>query len=321
MVKNYYLAGGFTIDDTISPTKWFFKRPDLVDVPSLLEYTCEEEMLDNEKIYFYINSMSICIFLVEYGNFTTDAEMWNDYKIEKQLYNDLYKKIIGKISNRFSNKIDDVDWIMPILIGEDIVNPDSISLSDINFIIKKSDEYNSKCVQALDAMFIYQSTARIGSFFKSITIKQQLTKFEQYQLSFYIQELKILEKPSYYLTNQQEIEIMKEYYSKWDLETQIKTALEISANTIELFEFLSHNTKDTRNQISTLLMSFLTLILMYDPIGELITFLFPEFQGDAISIILRFFILICSLIVLYKIVQILICNFKENLELRRKSKK
>lgn len=326
MVKSYYLAGGFMADDKIAPTKPFFKRPDLVDIPAILEYDkidAKNDNLGNDRIYFYRNSMGVCIFLAEYGPFSSDENMWNDYRCERTIYNRLYASIVKQIDNRFSKQLEDVDWVMPILVGadEDTVGTTSISLKSIDYLIEKSSLYDSQSVLALDAMFIYQSITYIGSFFKSLPIKTQLTKYEQYQISFYVQGLKILEHPSFFLTNVQEITLMKQYYLQWELETQIKTTLEISANSIQLFEFLSRNTKDIKNQIASLLMSFLSLILLYEPISDLISFLFPHFESSLISIVLRFFVGICSLVVLFKIAHLMIGTVKEQHEYKWKSKR
>lgn len=326
MVKNYYLAGGFMADDKIASTKSFFKRPDLVDVPAMLEYDkidTENDMIGDSRLHFYLNSMGACIFLVRYGLFSSDENMWKDYRSERNVYNRLYASILEKIADKFSSEIKDVDWIMPVLVGADTdaVHATYISLKNIDYLIENSESYHSLSMIALDAMIIFQSTTYIGSFFKSLPIKGQLTKYEQYQISFYVQGLKILENPSFFLTNVQEINLMKEYYQKWDLEVQIKTALEISANSIQLFEFLSRNTKDIKNQIANLLMSFLSLVLLYEPISDLVVFLFPAFDGDAISMALRCFVGVCSLVVLYKIVYLMIDTVKEKYEYKGKSKR
>lgn len=312
-------------DDKIAPTKQFFKRPDLVDIPAILEYDKIDVEIDtfNNRIHFYRNSMGACIFLVKYGPFSSDENMWNDYRYDRTMYSRLYASIVEQIDIKFSKQLEDVDWIMPVLVGadDDMVGTTSISLKSIDYLIEKSSLYDSRCVLALDAMFIYQSITYIGSFFKSLPIKTQLTKYEQYQISFYVQGLKILEHPSFFLTNFQEITLMKKYYQQWELETQIKTTLEISTNSIQLFEFLSRNTKDIKNQIASLLMSFLSLILLYEPISDLIFFLFPHFEGNLISIVLRCFVGICSLVVLYKIAHLMIGTVKEQHEYKWKSKR
>ena len=68
-------------------------------------------------------------------------------------------------------------------------------------------------------------------------------------------------------------------------------------------------------------MSFLSLVLLYEPISDLVVFLFPDFDGDAISMAFACFVGVCSLVVLYKIVYLMIDTAKEKYEYKGKSKR
>lgn len=144
-----------------------------------------------------------------------------------------------------------------------------------------------------------------------------MSKYECYQVSFYVQELKILEKPEFYLTNQNEEHLIEEIYKVWKLDTQISMALSISSETIRLFSFLSNNSKDIRSQITSLLMSFLSFILMYESIGNLISFIFPESKTNTISSLIKLLMLVCVIVVVYMIVKLIIRHIKEIRELKK----
>ena len=232
--KEYYLVGGFTISKKILTVDNYCTRKNLVDIPSILKYY----EVSKPKIKFYINSMNECVFISEYGEFESFKKMQEDYynsSSTKTLYRKRYRSILDEIEKQFFLSIDEVDWIMTLNQGTETIDLSYIVLKDLN-VNDKLNDFNIRQLIMLDTLMIYQSTMSIAKFFKSLSTKDELSKFEQYQISFYIQELKTLENPDFFLTNKDDIELTKLIYEKWNIEQQIKMTINIALQSLTVFE-------------------------------------------------------------------------------------
>lgn len=101
MVSYYYICGGFSLNRSIITVNACIARPNLVDVPAILTYNYKKIKVKNINIHFYVNTMNVCIFLVEYGMFENEYNMWDDYNLIGNRYTQTYNLVIETINNQF----------------------------------------------------------------------------------------------------------------------------------------------------------------------------------------------------------------------------
>lgn len=302
----YYLVGGINITDRICEPVSVWKRSDLVAPPSLLKYN--EESVDGIRLY--VNSMGSCIFIMPYGDFTHD-EMLADYNMgSESVYYDRYNALIPALNERFELNIKDVDWIMTLCSGKREIDSSHMSLGDALF------EENVEFVTFLDSAMTYQSVQAIGAFFKSITLHEKLTRYEQYKISYYMQEMKLLQSPVLYLTNSQEKACTEEIYKEWEISEQIELVLDIANQAINIFSFISDYKKSNEINYSAIFMSYISTLLLYESIGKLLEFLWPEGQ-NYFGLLLKGIIILVTGICAWKLLKGLCFEYKDKRNLKK----
>ena len=213
--------------------------------------------------------------------------MQDDYynsTTKKTIYKKRYKIILDEIESQFSVTLKDVDWIMTLHQGVEEIDLSYIVLNEINFN-SELNKINSRQLIVLDTLMIYQSTMSIAKFFKSLSTKEELSKFEHYQISFYMQELRILENPSFFLTNKDDIHLTEIIYEKWDIAQQIKMAVNIALQSLTVFDFIANNREKNKTDYSALIMSYLSILLLYEPVTELIKYIFDIKKANMLDIV------------------------------------
>ena len=308
---NYYLLGGFKIEDFIREPVSVWTRPNLVSPPSLLQYNYK--CVDG--LHIYTNSMGCCICLYEYGSFTPE-EMLKDYNDDSNssVYLQKYTKIVEIISRIYKKKIIDIDWVMTLSCGKFHVGDSHVSIS------MPLMEENCEFVACIDASIIYQSVQCIGRFFKNLSAKDKLTRFEQYKVSYYTQEMNILSSPNVFLTNALEKEITQEFYDKWHISEEISIIQSIANQAVNIFSFVSNYRKNNEANYSTLFMSYLSLLLLYEGIGNLLTFIIP-INSVYLDAFLKFLIGAITLVYIVRILKYVIRDIRDKYDLKKNTKK
>lgn len=301
----YYLVGGITVQDYIGEIESIWMRPNLVAPPSLIQYTCELE----EEIHFYVNAMRSCIFVMEYGAFSND-EMLEDYnQTSESIYCSKYEKLIDVINKKYNLNIKDVDWIMTLCNGERKTDTSHMIIDEPIF------EENVSYVAFLDSAMIYQSIQSIAAFFRTITTKKKLSRYEQYKISFYMQEMKLIQSPSLYLTNSQEEIYVEEIYQVWKIPEQINVVLDTANQAINIFSFLANYKKNNEMNYSGLFMSYISALLLYEGIGALLTFLWPggeQYIGWLLKAIILGITIVCAM----KLIRGIYSEYKDKKDFR-----
>lgn len=76
------LVGGISVGDNIFEVEESISRPDLMNVPGVLQYSLNY----NNSTSYFVNSMSQCIVLCKYGDFRSFREMINDWDVSGKEY-------------------------------------------------------------------------------------------------------------------------------------------------------------------------------------------------------------------------------------------
>lgn len=122
----------------------------------------------------------------------------------------------------------------------------------------------------IDPAMIYQSAMTIGNFMKSLSLKSEIDLYTGYQLSFYIQELRCLETPEYFLTNKEEILVTKRFYDKWKMSEQIRVSVSLGEQSIKIFDFICRNNELNKVDYTSLCMGYLSFVLLVEPLEEFV---------------------------------------------------
>ncbi|MBE6959625.1 MAG: hypothetical protein E7448_02745 [Ruminococcaceae bacterium] len=306
----YYLLGGFKIEDFIREPTPEWKRPDLVDPPSLLQY--DYKCIDG--LHIYTNSMGCSICLYEYGTFSKE-EMLSDYNSSsaESIYSKRYSSLVSIINNYYKTNLQDIDWVTTLCSDNFFVGDSHVSIA------MPLLEENCEFVACIDSSIIYQSVLRIGSFFKQLSTKKSLTKYEQHKISYFIQEMNILSSPNVFLTNSREKEITQVFYDAWHIEQEIHIIQTIANQAVSIFSFVSNYRKNNEPNYSAMLMSYLSFLLLYDSIGNLFTFLVP-IDSAYVDVLLKLLIGSITLLYVTKILKHLISDAKDKRILKKKTK-
>lgn len=312
MVNNkYYLTGAFEANNKILKVQPYYQRENLVYCPEIISYDLiEVYILNGVKLRYYINSFGICFFICDYdspNDFQNDINFEMDYIKGGEIYCLLYDEIINNINKIFNLSLKDVDWVMLTKQGELDIKNDIVTL-----------DFNNKVqLHALiDCSLISEFVTNVGIFFKNLSLKESISRFEQYQISTYVHTLTAISSPSFFLTNAKEIEIYKSYYDKWDLYENIEIITKIADKNIEMFKFLSDFKDKNSKSLLNLLLSYISISLSYDSVIEF----FVNFLNLNLSttkyytdIIFRVITLVIFILIIKKLYNIYIENkvFKE----------
>lgn len=267
----YYLLGAFSLEERLYKMKGCWERKNLVECPEILKYTKKND----GNIIYYLNNMQCCVFIMKYGEFSSTTDMKEDYNSESEdsIYRKCYLEILKSINNKFHVSMDDVSWIMP-LVTQDVIQ---IGESCIH-IESEVDAEKLDYVTMIDCAMIYQSIYNMSVYFRSLSSKEDLDRFEQYQLSFYIQTINLIKNPVYFLTNSEEIKLYEEFYKNWKLTEQIDVVSELAEKTIELFSFLATYKKKNKVNVVEFFIPYISLVLSYNSIMETVVFLYHRWH-------------------------------------------
>lgn len=268
----YYLIGAFNLEEALYKRKGCWKRKDLVECPEVLKYSREIE----GNTIFYINNMQCCVFVTKYGVFSNKEEMELDYnsEAENSIYQKSYDELLDNIKKKYNVSNIEVSWVMPLISGN--TNDFRSSLIEIS---SRVDEESLEYVTVIDCSMIYQAINVMSNFYKNLSTKEELDRFEQYQLSFYVQMINILKNPAYYLTNSKEIELYEKLYKEWELTEQINVVSELSEKTIQLFSFLATYKKKNKINLVEFFLPYISFVLSYNSIIEIAVFFVPQSEG------------------------------------------
>lgn len=308
-----YLINGFDVGEEICEITKTITRKDLTSPPDLIRFEVEKW----NGITVYRNSINSCVSIQEYGQFNDYKKAIDHfYNHPGKIYEDLYHKCIDQVNKVYQANVKETDWNMLLCVDEkgetqfhvekqNIVVVDSLDL-------KKSVYFR----EFIDCCLIYQSISRIVTFLKNLVFADKLTKFQQFQLSYYSQELAKVKNPDLFLTNRQEIEQCKTYYSQWELKSQIENALSISDQAISNFSFLWDYRNSNSQKFSGLMLSLFTIIVGYPSLKDVIKEFIP--QG---MIELKICFLCLLVLFIFKMIHLQLKNYKESVEFKKKRRK
>lgn len=313
--NNYFLIGAFEVNDKIIKIEPCYSRENLVYCPDIISYyVVESSVLKDKKIKYYINSFGTCFFICDYSkidNLTDNADIERDYNFENKIYDILYLAIIKNINEKFKLSIEDVDWVMLAKQG---------ALNITNDFIILDFEDKVQLYALIDCSLISEFITNAGKFFKNISLKESLTRFEQYQILTYTHTIASISFPSYFLTNSKEIDIYNKYYDAWNLHENIEIINKVADKSIAMFKFLSGYKDENRKSLINLLVSYISISLSYDPVIEFfVKFLHLDevkvkYYTDILFITITSIIVIMIVIKVYKIT-------KENIAFKNKTVK
>lgn len=312
-MNKYFLFGGFSISDNIVQRESSVNRGDLVYPPQIMNYI----YINSDDFHFYVNTMNECVFICEYSEFASNEEMFEDYRDTEEIYKEVYKNLLLKIKNQFKINIIDTEWVMILSKGEQLIGSDLSRVENIEFNFNEITN-NVEIRSLIDCAIIYQSAMSIGRFFRTLSIEQNLNKFQNYQLSFYLQELMVLISPNYFLTNEKEIEMFKEIYKEWELDEQIRASVEIGRQLIVIYDFASKQNSNNISGFSNLLMGYIGIVVLYEPLVGLIQLLYPT--NDSIDKIVEYFIMVVTIVFVYRIGIMFLKLRKDNRNYKAKTK-
>lgn len=280
----YYLIGAFNLEEALYKRKGCWKRKDLVECPEILKYTREIE----GNTIFYINNMQCCVFVTKYGDFSCKEEMQKDYDsdAENSIYQSCYNELLENIKKKYNAVKVDVSWIMPFIAKGTL----QISSSFVE-VASGVDEETLEYVALIDCSMIYQVINVMSNFYKNLSTKEELDRFEQYQLSFFVQTINLLKNPAYYLTNSKEIELYEKLYQEWELTDQINIVSELSEKTMQLFSFLATYKKKNKINLVEFFLPYISFVLSYNSIIEITIFFVPQLS-DVIEIVVKAVLLV-----------------------------
>ncbi len=292
-----WLLGCVMIGDNIFPERTScWKRKDLVSVPSIIQYDCE---IDSEhNIQCYRNHLGCHVLLVPYGEFNSMAELKVNYRGQQSEYLNTYKKMLDKIVQVSGCSIEETKWVMPVVAG-DITGASDVFEEGEYVHIKDGiqNEQESKELYCLiDAAFLYTTVQYIDTFVGGLGQKASLSKYEQYQLSYYYSAIQAVEKPENYLVNQEELRITKSYYDKWGIGTIIEHTTNNIEQMMNILSFLSSYQSTYNGEITSGFLTCFGIVTGLEAIYSLLSSLL-----EVPSVILnRFFkVLIAVIIILF----------------------
>lgn len=297
-VKTYLLCG-VNLNEEIIKIRQPIKRDNLTVTPDILKFNSEKIGDD----YIFINSINSCLCLCYYGEYDSSKIAYEDfYKNDENInYDKVYARFKNLILNNFKETIDESDWCTLICIDNKI--EDNYKISNNEIIINSSgilDNNNLYIISILDCSFIYQAIIRVLNFTNGLVFTKDISKYEQFKLNYYCQEVYKINKPELFLTNTKEIELYKKIFEAWDLKSQIDQSLLILNQSVTNYSFLwNYNSNKSQAYVSSLLAIF-TLLVGYSDLKSMVEDIFPTiktyFQKIYIFIL---FILLFRLIIIY----------------------
>lgn len=307
-----YLINGFNIGEEICNIKSSIIRSDLTSIPDVIKFTIDE----HKGITIFRNSINNCVSIQKYGEFNTYKDaytfFYNDYE---KVYNNLYTDCINIINKQYKMNLQDTDWNTLLCVDDKLEVPLIIEKQNVIVVNNLDIENNVNIRAIIDSCLIYQSVSRILNFVKNLIFADELTKFQQFQIAYYSQELTKVKNPDMFLTNRNEIEVYKKIYSEWELGIQIENAIEILNQSISNYSFLWEYRNSKTQKASNLLLTLFTIIVGYPSLKNVV----EEFLPSALVYIkIIFIILIISFI--FKLMWLQIDNFKERIDYRKRKR-
>ncbi|MDY4787869.1 MAG: hypothetical protein SO253_00960 [Bacilli bacterium] len=113
----------------------------------------------------------------------------------------------------------------------------------------------------LDMCVIYESTDCVKTFFDSFRAKSNLTKYELFQLGFYLEGLNAIKDPSLYYVNKNEIELANEFYDLWKITNTCESLINTITSTIDVFSFTFQYQTNKKEKLSSKMFAIFTIIL------------------------------------------------------------
>lgn len=293
MAIKVWLLGGIITDDHIIPElKSCWERKDLIDVPSIIQYS--DSYISSSDIHIFANNVGCKAVLIPYGEFGTYEEMEQDYYSEFScnLYNKVYQSLISTLSCHIGRSLKDLDWVMPVLQGPLRIEKNCCYIEDLH-------NENKELVSLIDCSIIYSTVKMISSFISNLCEKRYLSKYEQYQLAYYQMILQGVENPECFLTNKTEIEIYMKIYEMWSIDKTIENAIGNAKQTVMLFSFLADHQSAHENELFSSFLTFFGIVVGLEAIYNLAVALFG---GISTSFNAGFIIAIICIISVYSII-------------------
>ena len=305
-----YLVNGFDVEEKICEISDSISRKDLTSPPDLIKFTQEKY----KNIDFYRNSINSCISIQKYGCFQSDKEAYRQYyDSSDNIYMSLYQECLQAINGIYQVNLHDTDWSMLICVDEGTEPRCYIEKQNI-FIVESLDfEKSTYFREFIDCSLIYQSVSRIVTFLKNLVLSDELTKFQQFQISYYSQELSKVKNPELFLTNRQEIEICKIIYTQWELGLQIENALSIADQAIANFSFLWDYRNASSQKFANIMLTLFTIIVGYPSLKDVVQEFIPNGMG-----VLKLCFLASIVVFLVKMIRLQYINYKEKTEFKRR---
>ena len=313
MAVNAWILGGAVISDCINETSGgCWRRPDLVSVPSVLQY---EDVHDTETdIHFYANNIGIIIALIPYGRFDSAENMLKDfYSPNSQKYKKQYAIAVSRINKRFRANIKDYDWVMPLMIGNFEVHQNYCKLESV---CSETREF----VGLIDCSIIYTITHLVSSFLDTVCKQKTLSKYKRWQLIYYQRILQMIRTPNTFLINKTEIDIYTKLYDVWRIDESLKVNAENTTDAVALFTFVSNAETNEDNALFSYFLTFFGIVVGLEAIYNLFTVLF---KNITYTFRLIFIVLLAIIVLIFAVVFIktVIRRLMDKREFAHKTKK
>ena len=298
MVKAY-LVNAFKYGDSIyCNLKASFNRTNMTNVPESLDTS--KIIRDNETLF--LSRVGACISLIEMGDFENIKLAQEAYDNSKKEYKEAYDKFV-------SNHKKDSDWNMLLIVDESCGKP---IIKNSMYISNKIGDEFYQFFNFIDACTIYESIFIIKNLLGDFKPKSKFSKFDLYKLEIYSETLDCFLKPESFYVNSEEINLIKEFYKLWEIESLCRICKDSIKSTTSLFDFTFKNEKEKREYLVSRMFSVLTLVLGF-------TTLYKEFSSiKSIKILLFVVFGIFACLLIFDIVKHLINIIIEKKEFKNK---
>lgn len=307
-----YLINGFNVGEEVNDIKNSVKRNNLTTIPDIIKFTIDEY----NGIKIYRNSINNCVSFQKYGEFNTYKEAYNSfYNDNGEVYDNLYLECLSVINKQYKVNLQDTDWNTLLCVNDEQELPFVLEKQNV-VVVNNMDIENNVYIRAIiDSCLIYQSVSRITDFVKKLVLANELTKFQQFQIAYYSQELIKVKNPDMFLTNRNEIEVYKKIYSEWELGSQIDNAIEMLNQSISNYSFLWEYRNSSIQKFSNLLLTLFTIIVGYPALKNV----FEEFLPNGL-IYLKCIYIILIMIFIFRMIWLQIDNIREIIDFRKRRK-
>lgn len=272
-----YLLCGLNLKEEIFSISETINRNNLTTTPDILKFSVKKINED----YIFVNTINSCLVLCYYGEYENSELAYEDFykDDENKNYDNIYNRFKKLILENFNEKISEADWCSLICVDEKLGC--NFEISNNKIIIPCIDIINNSSLfitSVLDCSFVYQSIIRVSNFTRKLVFTKEISKFEQFKLTYYSQEVYKINKPELFLTNTKEIEIYKKVFHAWELQPQIQDSLALLNQSITNYSFLwSYNNNNSQIYVSSLLVIF-TVLVGYSDLKSMVEDLFPNLK-------------------------------------------